>query len=180
MLTQNVKQHSYSWTSLQQPPWERKKLAIVKDGCCRQFLNKGQCADFLSTGTKKGGGCREVTIVERWWLAEVWPYFTFLKAFHYRENESAAHVFIYWRWICLKFLFDMAVPWELSNSQWDSEFSFLMLRTQLEILTQQITTAIITCPQFFLQRLFLCRSRWWQSCLEQTVDCQSRYLDIQS
>ena len=54
-----------------QPPWERKKLATVKDGCCRQFLNKGQCMDFLSTGTKKGGGCREVTIVERWWLAEV-------------------------------------------------------------------------------------------------------------
>ena len=123
VLTQNVKQHSYSWTSLQQPPWERKKLAIVKDGCCREFLNKGQCMDFLSTGTKKGGGCREVTIVERWWLAEVWLYFTFLKAFHYRENESAAHVFIYWRWICLKFLFDMAVPWELSNNQWDSEFS---------------------------------------------------------
>ena len=93
MLTQNVTQHSYSWTSLQQPPWEWKKLAIVKDGCCRQFLNKGQCTDFLSTGTKKGGGCREVTIVERWWLAEVWPYFTFLKAFHYSENESAAHVF---------------------------------------------------------------------------------------
>ena len=92
MLTQNVKQHSYSWTSLQQPPWERKKLAIVKDGCCRQFLNKGQCMDFLSTGTKKGGGCWEVTIVERWWLAEVRLYFTFLKAFHHRENESAAHV----------------------------------------------------------------------------------------
>ena len=92
ILSQNVKQHSYSWTSLQQPPWEWKKLAIVKDGCCRQFLNKGQSADFLSTGTKKGGGCREVTIVERWWLAEVWLYFTFLKAFHHRENESAAHV----------------------------------------------------------------------------------------
>ena len=92
MLTQNVKQHSYSWTSLQQPPWERKKLAIVKDGCCRQFLNNGQCMDFLSTGMKKGGGCREVTIVERWWLAEVRLYFTFLKAFHHRENESAAHV----------------------------------------------------------------------------------------
>ena len=92
ILTQNVKQHSYSWTSLQQPPWEWKKLAIIKDGFCREFLNKGQCADFLSTGTKKGGGCWEVTIVERWWLAEVWLYFTFLKAFHYRENGSAAHV----------------------------------------------------------------------------------------
>ena len=67
-------------------------MAIVKDGCCREFLNKGQCADFLSTGMKKGGGCREVTIVERWWLAEVRLYFTFLKAFHHRENESAAHV----------------------------------------------------------------------------------------
>ena len=34
-----------------------------------------------------------MTIVERWWLAEVRLYFTFLKAFHHgRENESAAHV----------------------------------------------------------------------------------------
>ena len=80
MLTQNVKQHSYSWTSLQQPPWEWQKVAIVKDGCCREFLNKGQCADFLSAGTKKGGRCREVTIVERWQLAEVRLYFTLIES----------------------------------------------------------------------------------------------------
>ena len=64
MLTQNVKQHSYSWTSLQQPPLERKKVAIVTGGCCREFLNKGQCMDFLSAGRKKGGRFREVAIVE--------------------------------------------------------------------------------------------------------------------
>lgn len=67
-------------------------MAIVKGGCCREFLNKGQCTDFLSAETKKGGCCREVTIVERWWLVEVQLYFTFLKAFYHRENESAAHV----------------------------------------------------------------------------------------
>ena len=47
---------------------------------------------FFVCQEKKGGRCREVAIVERWWLAEVWLYFTFLKAFHHRENESAAHV----------------------------------------------------------------------------------------
>ena len=60
MWNQNAKQHSYSWTSLQQPPWERKKVAIVKDGCYREFLNKGQCTDFLSARKKK------VAVVERW------------------------------------------------------------------------------------------------------------------
>ena len=33
-----------------------------------------------------------MAIVERWRLAEVRLYFTFLKAFYHRENESGAHV----------------------------------------------------------------------------------------
>lgn len=45
-----------------QPPWERNKVAIVKGGCCREFLNKDQCMDFLSAVTKKGGHCREVAV----------------------------------------------------------------------------------------------------------------------
>lgn len=36
-------------------------MAIVKGGCCREFLNKGQCMD-LSAVTKKGGHCREVAV----------------------------------------------------------------------------------------------------------------------
>ena len=38
----------YSWTSLQRPPWG--------------VLNKSQCMDFLSVGTKKYGRCREVAV----------------------------------------------------------------------------------------------------------------------
>ena len=35
---------------------------------CREVLNKSQCMDFLSAGTKKSGCCREVAVVERWLL----------------------------------------------------------------------------------------------------------------
>ena len=37
---------------------------------CREVLNKSQCMDFLSAGTKKSGCCREVAVVERWLLAD--------------------------------------------------------------------------------------------------------------
>lgn len=126
----------------------------------------------------RGDHCREVVISRGLTL------FHFFESISLQRECICCSCLIYWRWICHKFLFDMAVPWELSNSQWDSEFSFLMLRTQLEIhvLTQRIISIAIFCPQFFYKayNVFLCRPRWWQSCLEQTVDCQSRYLDIQS
>ena len=36
--------------------WPLQKVAVV------EFLNKGQCMDFLSAGMKKGGHCREVAV----------------------------------------------------------------------------------------------------------------------
>ena len=46
--------------SLQWPPWEQKKVAIVRGGRCSEVSNKSQCNDFLSTRTKKSGCCREM------------------------------------------------------------------------------------------------------------------------
>ena len=48
----------YSWTSLQWPPWgspspRRRKWPLLRGGRCREVLNKSQCMDFLSAGTKK-------------------------------------------------------------------------------------------------------------------------------
>ena len=50
----------YDWTSLQWPPWEQKKVSIVRGGRCSEVSNKSQCNDFLSTGTKKSGCRREM------------------------------------------------------------------------------------------------------------------------
>ena len=50
----------YDSTSLQWPPWEQKKVAIVRGGRCSEVSNKSQCNDFLSTGAKKSARCREV------------------------------------------------------------------------------------------------------------------------
>ena len=36
-----------------------------ESGHCREVLSKSQRMDFLSTGTKKSGRCREVAVVER-------------------------------------------------------------------------------------------------------------------
>ena len=33
-----------------------------RGGCCREVLNKSQCIDFLSTGTKTSGLCGEVAV----------------------------------------------------------------------------------------------------------------------
>ena len=35
-------------------------MAIVRGGRCSEVSNKSQCNDYLSTGTKKSGRCREV------------------------------------------------------------------------------------------------------------------------
>ena len=37
-------------------------LRTEESGHCREVLNKSQCLDFLSTGTKKSGSCREVAV----------------------------------------------------------------------------------------------------------------------
>lgn len=97
----------------------------------------------------RGDHCREVVVSRGSTL------FHFFESISPQREWICCSCLIYWRWICLKFLFDMAVPWELSNSQWDSEFSFLMLRTQLEIhvLTQRIISNSNYFPTVFLQNL---------------------------
>ena len=41
-------------------------LESEESGRCKEVLNKSQCMEFLSAGTKKSGRCK----VERWPLAE--------------------------------------------------------------------------------------------------------------
>lgn len=112
---------------------------------CGFFVHRDEKRWRLS----RGDHCREVVISRGLTL------FHFFESISLQREWICCSCLIYWRWICLKFLFDMAVPWELSNSQWDSEFSFLMLRTQLEIhvLTQRIISNSNYLPTVFLQNL---------------------------
>ena len=72
----NVK---YSWTSLQRPPWRQKKLSIPE---------RLEQEWMYGLSTKKKGRCREVTVVERWPLVEVWPYQELLALTkHYNEGD---------------------------------------------------------------------------------------------
>ena len=78
-----------------------------------------------------------------------------------RGNESAAHALFIEDEFVLSFfekqVLDVEVPWQLNNSQWDSEFSFLVLTTQLEILTRRIISNIkvLLAHRFFTKFIYL-------------------------
>ena len=112
---------------------------------CGFFVHRDEKRWRLS----RGDHCREVVISRGLTL------FHFFESISLQRECICCSCLIYWRWICLKCLFDMAVPWELSNNQWDSEFSFLILRTQLEIhvLTQRIISNSNFLRTVFLQSL---------------------------
>ena len=56
--------NAWCWTSLQWPPWGQKKSSHCKDVAVRkEVLNKSQCMDFLSAGTKKSGRFQQQRIL---------------------------------------------------------------------------------------------------------------------